>query len=682
MQIYKELLNTIKENEVYTEKDLWLGNTKEGYKCATDGVFVLKKSEAINHSAKTRNKDVLFMGKDTAYVHKIELDGLTIYGYLKCVTPVEMKWYRTKDDTTSMPSVYTIKEPICFLETGEIIFNGQSDYMKEQNQYTNIHQPDTFFNIRGVAWEQVGRPTTKTTTNKSASEELQGIFNSLHPTDAEYADLMITPKGMYSPRTLVNAIGANRKIVRSYHGANCKETITRPELKPIDTNRSGVFVDFDDEGLIFRVYNKGYEVARVDLNENFYTPYNKDTWVYNLSGDRLKELLDEVFIARPEEFRKSKYSYAIVDFTKTMQEVIAEFRLNKETPYEQLMKTEYAPVIERVLQNQERTKTQDNLARLFGLEKFNNEGKTLYQKLNLNKYQFKKIMDTYRDGKVDEIGMSAMRYFMNESGIDFISLNNEQFDILFDFCNNHLDWINACSWYYRSDYREWLASGSADFFKIMGMFNRLRHDLLKNYDSELIVDHLPLPYLIYRSCYAYYKDFFSLRKNLLAVEFIRKKDAPVDVYAQFSNDPKGFKTMHDKLTDWMNLQKKLKLEETTPEWEAQYTQWKKLEYSSKKYGLCVVAPVNPGKLVEEGKALRHCVAGYIERVTKGTTSVVFIRNIEDKNKPFYTVEVRDGLIKQIHGNCNCNPTRPVIEFAKQWAKAKDLRLGNYKQLLG
>ena len=72
--------------------------------------------------------------------------------------------------------------------------------------------------------------------------------------------------------------------------------------------------------------------------------------------------------------------------------------------------------------------------------------------------------------------------------------------------------------------------------------------------------------------------------------------------------------------------------------------------------LQIVCPQRANDLVDEGKALRHCVGGYIDNVAEGRCLIVFVRRVEEPKKPYVTVEVRDGKIAQIHGDHNSAPT--------------------------
>lgn len=84
--------------------------------------------------------------------------------------------------------------------------------------------------------------------------------------------------------------------------------------------------------------------------------------------------------------------------------------------------------------------------------------------------------------------------------------------------------------------------------------------------------------------------------------------------------------------------------------------------------LQIVCPQRANDLVDEGKALRHCVGNYIDKVAEGRCLIVFVRRVEELKKPYVTVEVRDGKIAQIHGDHNSKPTEEVQKFIDLWSR--------------
>ena len=70
----------------------------------------------------------------------------------------------------------------------------------------------------------------------------------------------------------------------------------------------------------------------------------------------------------------------------------------------------------------------------------------------------------------------------------------------------------------------------------------------------------------------------------------------------------------------------------------------------------------------EGQALHHCVGTYIERVAAKKCLIVFVRRVEEPEKPFVTVEVSNGKIVQIRGERNSDPTKEVKKFVDLWSR--------------
>lgn len=85
-------------------------------------------------------------------------------------------------------------------------------------------------------------------------------------------------------------------------------------------------------------------------------------------------------------------------------------------------------------------------------------------------------------------------------------------------------------------------------------------------------------------------------------------------------------------------------------------------------GMRLLLPEGPDDIVAEGQALHHCVGGYADRVAKKGCIILFLRQCEDVDKPFYTVEVRGGKIAQVRGMRNCGATPEVNAFMDQWER--------------
>lgn len=128
--------------------------------------------------------------------------------------------------------------------------------------------------------------------------------------------------------------------------------------------------------------------------------------------------------------------------------------------------------------------------------------------------------------------------------------------------------------------------------------------------------------------------------------------------------PHDFNAMHTRLSKIIEYRHS---EETRRLFDENYPQRKKLEFTDEKY--IIRQPESLGEIISEGKALSHCVGGYAERHAKGKLHILFIRQSDKPNKPYYTMELStDGRIVQIRGLGNCDPTKEVQEFIEQYKR--------------
>ncbi len=94
-----------------------------------------------------------------------------------------------------------------------------------------------------------------------------------------------------------------------------------------------------------------------------------------------------------------------------------------------------------------------------------------------------------------------------------------------------------------------------------------------------------------------------------------------------------------------------------------------LEWLSFEIGGLLIRPcVDEDALIQEGRALHHCVASYAQRHAEGQTAILFIRQAEAPDKPFFTLEFdeRSLQVLQNRGLRNCKRTPEVEAFEKAW----------------
>ena len=86
------------------------------------------------------------------------------------------------------------------------------------------------------------------------------------------------------------------------------------------------------------------------------------------------------------------------------------------------------------------------------------------------------------------------------------------------------------------------------------------------------------------------------------------------------------------------------------------------------------------ELMAEGKALHHCVGGYIKRMAEGETAIFFLRKVSEPDKPFYTLELQKKRVIQCRTEHNASYDRKpdVKKFVDMWME-KVVKKGGKKK---
>ena len=84
-------------------------------------------------------------------------------------------------------------------------------------------------------------------------------------------------------------------------------------------------------------------------------------------------------------------------------------------------------------------------------------------------------------------------------------------------------------------------------------------------------------------------------------------------------------------------------------------------------GFLIRPAAKPQELRDESHALSHCVRTYIDKVAAGKTSILFIRQTERPDVPFFTLELSPkGVVVQCRGDHNCGYSEEVEAFIADW----------------
>lgn len=86
------------------------------------------------------------------------------------------------------------------------------------------------------------------------------------------------------------------------------------------------------------------------------------------------------------------------------------------------------------------------------------------------------------------------------------------------------------------------------------------------------------------------------------------------------------------------------------------------------------------ELTAEGKALHHCVGGYIKCMAEGETAIFFLRKVSEPDKPFYTLELQKKRVIQCRTEHNASYDRKpdVKNFVDMWMEKVVKKGGNKK----
>lgn len=91
-------------------------------------------------------------------------------------------------------------------------------------------------------------------------------------------------------------------------------------------------------------------------------------------------------------------------------------------------------------------------------------------------------------------------------------------------------------------------------------------------------------------------------------------------------------------------------------------------FTDEELGLFIRPAASQTELIKEGKILHHCVGSYAKDVSLFKTCILFIRRIENPDKPFFTLEYKNGHVEQNRGLRNCARTPEVEAFEAKWLK--------------
>lgn len=402
------------------------------------------------------------------------------------------------------------------------------------------------------------------------------------------------------------------------------------------------------DGVLIRYYILFIEKYRFFFNEKeeFILKKSSDKWIPCAANNCYQSCSAE-HIVNFNELRKIKRIDRCVDVLLNN-----EF-LNKESFLVNLIYILKYPIVEKLGKAGYKYLMSKAIGSpaVFLRDKFGTTSKktgTLYENLGVNKIQLK-MLEQFRDPYKNTL--PSIKFIKQIGGDDVIHWDEKKSRKIFKFA------LNAGNWYGLALKENYL--GSPNYIRWNGE--------LKNFvptDQD--------------------------RKNIKNLINLQDKTPDVDVVRFFRDtvytmcdrvheilpnmNPFEAKTlrdlqwMHDQYTNIANAQRFNNLKKDG-KWENFNKKRIKL-YEKVGDEFEIIVPREPVDIINEGASLNHCVGGYLESVASGYKTILFLRKVSEPDKSFYTIEVGNSNIIQIHGNHNRwlgnNPE--AIQFVIDWLK--------------
>lgn len=271
---------------------------------------------------------------------------------------------------------------------------------------------------------------------------------------------------------------------------------------------------------------------------------------------------------------------------------------------------------------------------------------TLYENLGVNKIQLK-ILEQFRDPYKNTL--PSIKFIKQIGGDDIIHWDEKKSRKIFKFASKAGDWsglvlkenylgVPDCVRYARKDF----IPTDQDRKNIKNLIN------LQDKYSGVDVVRL-FRDTVYTMCDRVHEVLPNM--NPFEARTLRDLEWMHNQYTDIANAQRYNSLKKDGRWDKFNKKRIEKYEKIGDEFE-------------------IIVPREPKDIINEGASLNHCVGGYLESVASGYKTILFLRKVSEPDKSFYTIEVGNSNIIQIHGNHNKwlgnNPE--AIQFVIDWLK--------------
>lgn len=127
--------------------------------------------------------------------------------------------------------------------------------------------------------------------------------------------------------------------------------------------------------------------------------------------------------------------------------------------------------------------------------------------------------------------------------------------------------------------------------------------------------------------------------------------------------PKNLREAHDQMQKEVEKKEKKLQSKAFKEF---YEVLKKYIYENGDY--IIIPAKSQDELIKESKELCHCVRTYADQMAKKETAIFFLRKAEEKDRPLYTIELKQNKIIQARGKNNCSLDPDAKAFVQKWER--------------
>jgi len=253
------------------------------------------------------------------------------------------------------------------------------------------------------------------------------------------------------------------------------------------------------------------------------------------------------------------------------------------------------------------------------------------------------------------------------------------------YAEDNREWILGN---YMPQYLLWNKAGLGDVFRALWEkynfvfqhdgynFSRLQEVLTQlkgwGFDTKRVMDYLfhdlPMQGLVQKVAN------YDVPHELVLLRDYAKMMVEMD--RRYDRYPKALKMCHDIAAKNYKVQQSQVL---AKKYEQVREGLKKYEWEGEEY--VVIAPPTMSSVVQEGAALNHCVASYVDGMVNGDYAIMFFRKKDAQEKSLVTLQIRDGRIVQARGQSNRTPSKEEQEeinkfFAETLEKQQELELSD------